>query len=217
MLIAPSLLACDFAHLADEVKQAEDGGADWLHIDVMDGCFVPNITFGPVMVQAIRRVTKLPLDVHLMIDHPETYMRQFLDAGSDYLTPHIEAAGFRDRAVTEATLRLIRDRGAKTGLAIKPKTGIESLSPHLASLDLALVMTVEPGFGGQAFISEAVPKIPALRRVFAGLISVDGGITVASGAQCRAAGADVLVAGTTVFRSPCYRDAIASLRQELAR
>ena len=212
ILIAPSLLACDFAHLADEIRSVEDAGADWLHVDVMDGHFVPNLTIGPVVVEAIRRSTKLPLDVHLMLDHPEQYIEPFLKAGSHYLTVHVEAAGLQDTRVLRETLGRIRAGGAKAGISLRPRTSADAARPMLDAVDLILVMTVEPGFGGQAFMPEMVPKVRQLRQLFAGRIAVDGGIDATTGRACREAGADVLVAGTTVFRSPSYREAIQSLR-----
>ena len=212
ILVAPSLLACDFGHLADEVQQVEAAGADWLHVDVMDGHFVPNLTIGPVVVEAIRRASRLPLDVHLMLDHPERYLKPFVDAGADWLTVHIEAEGLRSEAMVRKTLEEIRRLGAKPGLSLRPRTTAEALTPFLKALDLILVMSVEPGFGGQAFIPEAVPKIRQLRAQFTRDLAVDGGINAQTGAACRAAGANVLVAGTSVFRSPSYRDAMQSLR-----
>ncbi len=211
ILVAPSLLACDFSRLADEIHKVEEAGADWLHIDVMDGHFVPNLTIGPVVVEAIRRVSRIPLDVHLMIDHPEQYLKPFLDAGAHYLTAHIEAPGLQSQDVTAKTLEAIRKAGARAGLSIRPRTAAAVLTPFLEALDLILVMTVEPGFGGQPFMPEAVPKVRELRQRFKGRIAVDGGINGETGRTCREAGADVLVAGTYVFRSSSYRDAIASL------
>ena len=212
ILVAPSLLACDFGRLADEVAKVQEAGADWLHVDVMDGHFVPNITFGPGMVEAVRKASRIPLDVHLMIDHPERYVKQFADAGADYLTVHVEAAGLNDEAALRKTLDAIRAAGAKPALSVRPKTGVEKLKPYADQLELLLIMSVEPGFGGQAFMPEAVPKVRELRQQFNGHIAVDGGVNAETGRLCRQAGANVLVAGTYVFRSPSYRDAITSLR-----
>jgi len=212
VLIAPSLLACDFARLADEIQRVEAAGADWLHVDVMDGHFVPNLTIGPVVVEAIRRSTRLPLDVHLMLDHPEQYVKPFLDAGAHYLTVHVEAPGFRTEGAVLKTLDSIRRAGGRAGLSLRPRTSAETSKPFLEAVDLLLVMTVEPGFGGQAFLPEVVPKIQQLRHWFAGDLSVDGGINADTGRQCREAGANVLVAGTYVFHSPSYQKAIESLR-----
>ena len=212
VLVAPSLLACDFARLADEIRQVEDAGADWLHVDVMDGHFVPNLTIGPVVVEAIRRSSRLPLDVHLMLDHPEQYVKPFIDAGAHYLTVHVEAPGLRHDGLLQQTLERIRQAGAKPGLSLRPRTKADSLKPFLEHLDLILVMTVEPGFGGQAFMPDVVPKVRRLREWFAGDLAVDGGINAQTGAACREAGANVFIAGTYVFHAPSYRDAIQSLR-----
>ena len=212
ILVAPSLLACDFGRLAEEIRKVEEAGADWLHVDVMDGHFVQNLTIGPVVVEAIRRASRIPLDVHLMLDDPERYITPFTDAGAHYLTVHVEAQGMRGEGALHRTLEAIRSAGAKTGLSLRPGTAADSLQPFLAALDLILVMTVEPGFGGQAFIPEAVPKIRRLRESYAGDLAVDGGINAQTGAVCREAGANVFVAGTYVFRSGSYREAIHSLR-----
>ena len=212
LIIAPSLLACDFTHLADEIHKVEEGGADWLHVDVMDGHFVPNLTIGPVIVEAIRRASRIPLDVHLMIDHPEQYLTQFLDAGAHYLTVHVEAPGLRSEGLLRKTLQAIREAGARAGLSLRPRTAAESLKPFVDALDLILVMTVEPGFGGQAFMPEVVPKVRQLRAWFSGDLAVDGGINAQTGHTCRAAGANVFVAGTYIFTSASYQQAIRSLR-----
>jgi ribulose-phosphate 3-epimerase len=212
IVVAPSLLACDFNRLADEVRKVEEAGADWLHIDVMDGHFVPNLTIGPVIVEAIRRSSRLPLDVHLMLDHPEQFIRPFIDAGAHYLTVHVEAPGLRTEGLVQQALDDIRRSGTKAGLSIRPRTDAASLKPFLDRLDLILVMTVEPGFGGQAFMPEVVPKVRQLRGSFSGDIAVDGGINAQTGRVCREAGANVFVAGTYVFRAASYRDAIQSLR-----
>ena len=195
----------------------ERAGADWLHADVMDGHFVPNLTIGPVVVEAIRRVSRLPLDVHLMLDEPQAYVSAFLKAGSHMLTIHVEAPGVRRPQMLRRTLRAIRRGGARAGLSLRPKTPPEALRPFLRELDLILVMSVEPGFGGQAFLAEVVPKIRRLRSWFAGDLAVDGGITAETGAQCRAAGANVLVAGTSVFRAASCRGAIQALRERSRR
>ena len=213
LIVAPSLLACDFGRLAEEVRKVEEAGADWLHVDVMDGHFVPNLTIGPAVVEAIRRSSRLPLDVHLMLDHPEQYLKPFLDAGAHALTVHVEAPGLRSEALVATALEDIRRFGARAGLSLRPRTGAEALAPFLPLLDLVLVMTVEPGFGGQAFMPEVVPKVRQVRARFAGDLAVDGGINAQTGRQCREAGANVLVAGTYVFRAPSCRDAIRSLRE----
>ena len=213
VLVAPSLLACDFSRLAEEIGKVEAAGADWLHVDVMDGHFVPNLTIGPVVVEAIRRCSRIPLDVHLMLEHPEQYVKPFLDAGAHYLTVHVEATGLRSESLLQKTLGDIRRLGGRAGLSVRPRTSAEAIKPFLGGLDLVLVMTVEPGFGGQAFMPEVVPKVRQLREWFAGELAVDGGINAQTGAVCRAAGANVLVAGTYVFRSASYTDAIQSLRE----
>lgn len=213
ILVAPSLLACDFGRLAEEVQQVQDAGADWLHVDVMDGHFVPNLTIGPVVVESIRRASRIPLDVHLMINHPEQYLKAFIDAGSHYLTVHVEAPGLGTERALVKTLKTIRQEGARAGLSLRPRTSAEALKPFLDHLDLILVMSVEPGFGGQAFMAEAIPKVRQLRGWFAGDIAVDGGINAKTSRHMREAGANVMVAGTYVFRSDDYAEAIRSLRE----
>lgn len=194
ILIAPSLLSADFNHLAEEIQDVEKAGCDLLHVDVMDGNFVPNITMGPVVVSAIRKVTQLPLDVHLMIDRPGRYVEAFRKAGADWITIHVEA-----EKETRQTLKAIKALGAKAGLSLCPKTPIGEVEPYLQELDLVLVMSVEPGFGGQSFMPDQIPKIRALRPKFRGIISIDGGIDPTNAAQALAAGADVLVAGSAIF------------------
>jgi ribulose-phosphate 3-epimerase len=212
VLISPSLLACDFGKLKDEVQLVQEAGADWLHVDVMDGHFVPNLTMGPVVVDAIRKASRVPLDIHLMLDEPEKYFKAFVDAGADYLTVHLEAESLKDAPQLLRTLDAIRKIGARAGLSIRPKTPAESMRPYLDATDLVLVMSVEPGFGGQAFIPEAIPKVRQLRSWYAGDISVDGGIDEESGKLMREAGANVLVAGTSIFRKKSYKGAIQALR-----
>ena len=206
-MIAPSLLSADFSRLAEEVRDVERAGCDALHIDVMDGHFVPNLTIGPVVVSAIRKVTKLPLDVHLMIDNPPCYIADFRKAGADWITIHVEA----EKNVRK-TLREIRKLGAKAGLSLRPQTSVEELFPYLEDLDLILVMSVEPGFGGQSFMSDQMSKIVALRRPFKGLISVDGGIDPANVSQAIDAGADVVVAGSAIFGKPDRAKVIQEFR-----
>jgi ribulose-phosphate 3-epimerase len=195
--IAPSLLAADFGYLADEVRSVEAGGADWLHLDVMDGHFVPNLTFGPFICGAIHKVATRPLDVHLMITDPWQYAEPFLAAGAAWLTCHVEVEANGD---LPALLARIRARGAKAGLSLQPDTPVERLLPYLDQIDLVLVMSVFAGFGGQKFMPEVLGKVRALRAAgFGGEISIDGGIGPATIAAAAAAGVNVFVAGTAVF------------------
>ncbi|HEX7706672.1 MAG TPA: ribulose-phosphate 3-epimerase [Thermoanaerobaculia bacterium] len=208
--IAPSLLSADFARLADELKTIES--ADLLHLDVMDGHFVPNITFGAPVVKALRKQTRLPFDCHLMISHPQRYIGDFLEAGADMISVHIEAEPHLQRA-----LQLIRDGGARAGIAINPATSAESLSAALEFCDYVLVMTVNPGFGGQRFIEGVVPKIRTISRMVRdrGLsveIEVDGGVDPSTAGQVVAAGASILVAGSAVFGKPDRVAAMDSIR-----
>ncbi len=211
-MIAPSLLACDFTRVAEEITSVEQAGADWLHLDVMDGHFVPNISFGPVIVEAAKRVCRLPIDVQLMIEHPERYLDAFIKAGANHLTVHVEAEGLKDPKVLRQVLQDLRRRNVKAGLSVKPNTPVEALRPYLQEIDVVLIMTVEPGFGGQAFLPETLPKIRQGRQWFQGDVEVDGGINAETARQAREAGANCLVAGTYVFRHTDYRAAIDSLR-----
>ena len=213
--IAPSLLAADFARLAEEVRAVEAAGADWLHLDVMDGHFVPNITFGPALVKAVKRVATKPLDVHLMIAPADPFLAAFAEAGADVITVHPEASPHLHR-----TLQAIRGLGCKAGVALNPSTPISTVKWVLDSTDLILAMTVNPGFGGQAFIENQLGKIAALRRLIESSahaidLQVDGGITAATGPAVREAGANVLVAGTAVFGAADYAAAIAGLKVPL--
>lgn len=207
VLVAPSILSADFSKLGEELQSVEKAGADWIHIDVMDGHFVPNITIGPVVVKSIRPVTKLPFDVHLMIDHPEKYIEAFAKAGSDIITFHAEV-----EADPKELIRLIKYFKKKVGVSIRPKTGIDSIGAILPMLDMVLVMTVEPGFAGQEFMFDCLPKIEELRKVFKKDIQVDGGLNHLSAAEVRLAGANVIVAGSSVFGTKDYTQAIKILR-----
>ena len=200
--LAPSILAADFAQLGNQVREAEAAGADRIHVDVMDGHFVPNLSMGPVVVEALRRVTKLPLEVHLMISEPERYVEAFAKAGADTIQVHVEVAlDFRQ------TVRRIRHLGKKVGVVLKPGTSPVVISDILAEVDIVLVMTVEPGFGGQAFMPSMLEKIRQVRQLIDTTrreieLEVDGGIDVHSTAQVVAAGAGVLVAGSSIFHAP---------------
>jgi ribulose-phosphate 3-epimerase len=199
---APSILSADFARLADAALAVERAGADWIHVDVMDGHFVPNLTFGPKMVADLHKATRLPLDVHLMIERPEDWVDRYADAGATYLTIHVEASGD-----VPGTLKAIRARGVRPGLTLNPETAVEAVLPHLGLLDLALVMSVNPGFGGQKFIESALDKLRAIRaaldrRKLAAELEVDGGVKPENAARVVAAGASVLVAGSAIFEDP---------------
>jgi ribulose-phosphate 3-epimerase len=210
--IAPSILSADFANLQKDIQDVEQGGADYIHIDVMDGHFVPNITIGPLVVEAIRPITKLPLDVHLMIENPDTYIPAFAKAGADIISVHVEACRHLHR-----TIQLIKAEGVKAGVVINPATPVESIVPILSDVDLVLLMTVNPGFGGQAFITDVLPKISQVRSLITerGLsveVEVDGGVNPETAALCVDAGADVLVAGSAIYQQTDREKAISSIR-----
>ncbi len=210
--IAPSLLSANFVRLTDEIEALEQAGADWLHLDVMDGHFVPNLTFGPPVIQSIKAVTDLPLDVHLMVSNPDDLLEAYVEAGSQYLTVHAETCLHLHR-----TIQRIRKLGACPGVAINPATPILAVKEILADVDLVLVMTVNPGFGGQLLLPTQLNKVRRLRQIthdenFTFLISVDGGITPKNAGDVREAGADILVAGSAVFRQEDYEQAIKGLR-----
>jgi ribulose-phosphate 3-epimerase len=211
-LIAPSILAADFARLADEVAAVERAGADFLHIDVMDGHFVPNLTIGPPIVAALRKVTKLPLDVHLMITNADAFIADFAEAGADYLTVHVEACPHLHR-----TVQSIKERGVKAGVTLNPATSLHTIEEILPEVDMVLIMSVNPGFGGQKFITSSLPKISSARVMIDraashALLEVDGGMKIDNVAQVLAAGADVLVAGSAIFSSQNYAETIAAMR-----
>lgn len=207
ILVAPSILSADFSKLAQEIKDVEKAGADWIHIDVMDGHFVPNITIGPVVVKSMRPVTKLPLDVHLMISNPGEYIESFAKAGSDIITFHIES-----ESDPKEIIKLIRYFKKKVGVSIRPKTDIGRISSLLAMVDMVLVMTVEPGFGGQEFMQDCLSKIEEVRKIFRKDIEVDGGVNEANAIDVIEKGANILVAGTSVFGSKDYALAIKKLK-----
>ncbi|WP_370338462.1 ribulose-phosphate 3-epimerase [Parvularcula marina] len=213
-LISPSILSADFAQLGEEVRRIDAAGADFIHVDVMDGHFVPNLTIGPGVVKALRPHTKKPFDVHLMIAPADPYIAAFAEAGADYLTVHPEAGPHLHR-----TLQMIRDKGVKPGVALNPATPLEAVEPVLDMIDLILVMSVNPGFGGQAFLPAQLLRIERLRQMIAAtgrdiLIEVDGGVTPDNAASILKAGADALVAGTAVFRGgpDAYAENIAALK-----
>lgn len=202
-IIAPSILSADFANLARDIRDMEKNGADWVHVDVMDGNFVPNISIGIPVVKALRPVTGLPLDVHLMIDRPIRYVEEFVKAGADWLTVHLEADLPQNIL---ACLEKIRSLGCKAALSLKPQTPAEAAIPYLTKCDMILVMTVEPGFGGQKFMADMMPKVRALRQMLdecnpACLIEVDGGVDGETCRVCKESGAQVLVAGSAYFRA----------------
>ncbi|MFD1018126.1 ribulose-phosphate 3-epimerase [Thalassobacillus hwangdonensis] len=211
--VAPSILSADFAKLGEEIQDVVEGGADYIHVDVMDGHFVPNITIGPLIVDAIRPVTDLPLDVHLMIEDPDKYIEMFAKAGADYLTVHQEVSPHLHR-----TIQLIKSHGVKAGVVINPSTPAEAIKPILQDVDLVLLMTVNPGFGGQSFIESVVPKIKQIAdwRKEMGLsfeIEIDGGVNKDTAKLCVDAGADVLVAGSAVFNKADRKQAIADIKE----
>jgi len=206
-LLAPSILSADFSRLGEEIREVEQAGCDVIHVDVMDGHFVPNLTLGAPIIKSLRKITRLPFDVHLMIDDPIRYVDDFQKAGSDWLTVHVEASDSNDEVLEE-----LGRRNIKRGMSLKPGTPVEKLEPFLSRLDLILVMTVEPGFGGQSFMPEMMQKVKWLKSRFKGLVSVDGGINKETAVVVRDAGADIMVAGTAVFGQKDRRAAIETLR-----
>lgn len=212
-LLSPSLLSADFARLADELKMLEQAGADWVHVDVMDGHFVPNITIGPLVVKAIKPHTSLPLDVHLMISEPARYIEDFARAGADWITVHVETDPHLHRLIQQ-----IKATGAKAGVSLNPSTSLSTLEEILPELDMVLIMSVNPGFGGQSFIESSLDKISRLRAMANQrkpnlIIEVDGGVSAKNIAAVAAAGADVFVAGSAVFNAPNPAEAIKTLQK----
>lgn len=214
MKIAPSFLSCDFSRLGEELTRMDKAKADWIHLDVMDGHFVPNITFGAPVIKWARPYTKLPFDVHLMISEPHKYIRDFADAGADIITFHVES-----ESNIEETIDLITSLGLKAGLVIKPNTPASAVFPYVKKLYMVLIMTVEPGFGGQSFMADMLPKAREIKQYAASvghdiLIEADGGINEQTIAQCAAAGIDICVSGTGVFKAEDAAKAIASLKEK---
>jgi len=215
-MIAPSILSADFSRLGDEIAAIEAAGADWIHIDVMDGHFVPNLTIGPGLVASIRKTTRLPFDVHLMIENPERYIDAFAEAGADGITVHVEAS-----LHLQQTVALIRERGLRAGVSLNPATPLVQIEPILSDIDLLLIMTVNPGFGGQKFIEGSLPRIRQAKEMIRAaalevLLEVDGGVTLNNIRSIADAGAGILVAGSAIFGSGNYPATIAAMKALLA-
>ena len=213
--IAPSILSADFAKLGDEIRSVENAGADWIHVDVMDGHYVPNITMGPLIVKAARDVTSLPIDVHLMIEDPDRYINDFAKAGASVISVHIETCVHLNR-----TIQIIKESGLRAGVALNPSTHLSSLDWILEYIDLVVIMSVNPGFGGQTFITNTLEKITALRSMIEGknlstLIQIDGGVCEENIEDISIAGSDVFVAGSAIFGSPDYKKTIASFKKKI--
>lgn len=214
-IIAPSILSADYAQLGDEIRAVEAAGADWIHCDVMDGHFVPAMTIGPPIIEAASRVTNLPLDVHLMMENPDTFIPEFVKAGANYITVHQEVCPHLNR-----TLQLIRTNGAKAGVALNPSTSLITIDEVLEYIDMVLIMTVNPGFGGQEFIESGLAKIARLRQIIDEqkrnvLIEVDGGVKIQNAARLSEAGVDVFVAGSSIFGTDDYKKTIAAFRKAI--
>ncbi|OGP90956.1 MAG: ribulose-phosphate 3-epimerase [Deltaproteobacteria bacterium RBG_16_48_10] len=214
--IAPSILSADFSRLADEVRAVEKAGADVIHVDVMDGHFVPNITIGPLVVQGLKKLTSLPLDVHLMIENPDRYIEDFVQAGGDWITIHAEVCPHLKRVIKK-----VRQLNARPGIVLKPATPLKTLFPVLHDIDLVLIMSVNPGFGGQSFIPATLKKIERLRRIidqnnYSMEIEVDGGVKIENIRAVSVAGGDIFVVGTGIFKTKDYEETIHKLRQEIA-
>ncbi|MBU4259684.1 MAG: ribulose-phosphate 3-epimerase [Proteobacteria bacterium] len=211
-IIAPSILSADFTKLGDEIKSVEDAGADWIHVDVMDGHFVPAITMGPIITKAARSITSLPLDVHLMIENPDLYITDFVKAGATLISVHVEACVHLNR-----TIQMIKDLGIKAGVAINPSTPLSSLDWILEFVDFVLIMSVNPGFGGQVFIPNSIDKIKDLRKMIkkrklSAMIEIDGGVTEKNIEEISIAGADAFVAGSAIFGTQDYKKTISFLK-----
>jgi len=211
--IAPSILSADFSRLGEEVRRVEEAGADWIHVDVMDGAFVPNITVGPFILEAVRKVTSLPLDVHLMIERPEQYISEFADAGADVITVHFEACTHLHR-----TIQAIKEKGKKAGVSVNPATPLVSIKYVLGDIDLLLIMSVNPGFGGQRFIPSALEKIKKARQMVDKIganvsIEVDGGVKLENIGEVASAGADIFVSGSGVFGTKDYKKTIQEMKR----
>ena len=214
-LIAPSILSADFSKLGEEIRAVEAAGADWIHVDVMDGHFVPNITIGPLIVEAVQRVTALPIDVHLMIDNPDEFIPRFAEAGASFISVHVEAGIHLNR-----TVQLIRECGARPGVVLNPATPLQAVEWIVEYIDYVLIMSVNPGFGGQAFIPNSLDRIRALRQVILDkdlntMIEIDGGVNDDTIGDIAAAGADVYVAGSAIFGSRDYKNTIAGFREKI--
>jgi ribulose-phosphate 3-epimerase len=212
-IIAPSILSADFSRLGEEIKAVEDAGADWIHVDVMDGHFVPNITIGPPVIESIRKVTDLPLDVHLMIENPDCYIKSFVEAGADIISVQVEACRHLNR-----TIQIIKEQKVRAGAVLNPATPLSSLEEILHELDMVLLMTVNPGFGGQSFIPSMLGKISNLKDVMSNYedeieLQVDGGVKPENAGEIKESGASVLVAGSAIFNSKDYKKAIKNLRE----